>query len=206
MNKIIKNLILTDIAFWSGWGMITPVFAIFVVDRIAGGTALTVGIAVAIYWTLRALLVFPFAKIIDKYQGQKDDYLFLVSGNFLSALVPFGYIFAIYPWHIYVLQVAYGIGMAMAFVGWRTMFTRNIVKGKEASQWAINEATLGLGTAAAGIFTGFAITQWGYVVAFSIAGSLAMISVIILLCLRKEIEGVFNRKFPFNIVDIFRRE
>ena len=184
--------------------MVTPVFAIFIVDRIVGGTALTVGIAMAIYWTLRALLVFPFAKIIDKFQGQKDDYLFLVSGNFLAALVPFGYIFAIYPWHIYVLQVAYGIGMAMAFVGWRTMFTRNIIKGKEASQWAINEATLGLGTASAGIFTGFVITHWGFVVAFSIAGTLAMISVVVLLCLRKEIEGVFNRRFPFSIIDIFR--
>ncbi|KUK65363.1 MAG: hypothetical protein XD85_0498 [Parcubacteria bacterium 34_609] len=113
MNKIIKNLILTDIAFWTGWGMVTPVFAIFITDRIVGGTALTVGIAVAIYWLCRSLLVFPFAKIIDKYQ---------------------------------------------------------------------------------------------YVVAFSIAGTLAMISVIVLLCLRKEIEGVFNRNFPFNIIDIFRRE
>jgi predicted MFS family arabinose efflux permease len=102
--------------------------------------------------------------------------------------------------------VAYGIGMAMSFVGWRTIFTKNIVKGKEASQWAIDEATLDIGTALAGIFTGFVITHWGYTVAFSIAGTLAMISVIVLLCLRKEIEGVFNRKFPFNIIDIFRRE
>lgn len=204
MNKVIKNLILTDIAFWTGWGMITPVFAIFVVDRIIGGTALTVGIAVAIYWTLRATLVFPFAKIIDKYIGEKDDYLFLVCGNFLAALVPFGYIFAIYPWHIYILQVAYGVGMAMAFVGWRTMFTRNIVKGKEASQWAINEATLGLGTASAGIFTGFVITNWGYSIAFVFAGTFSMISVVVLLYLRKEIEGVFDRRFPFNVINIFR--
>lgn len=204
MNKVIKNLILTDIAFWTGWGMITPVFAIFVVDKIVGGTALTVGIATGIYWILRASLVFPFARILDKYAGDKDDYLFLVSGNFLAALVPFGYIFAIYPWHVYVLQVAYGIGIAMALVGWRAIFTRNIVKGKEASQWAISDASLSVGIASAGIITGFVITNWGYVVAFSAAGTFAMISVFVLLCLRKEIEGVFDRRFPFNIIDIFR--
>ncbi|MFA5228180.1 MAG: MFS transporter [Candidatus Paceibacterota bacterium] len=203
-NKVIKNLILTDIAFWTGWGMITPVFAIFVVDRVIGGTALTVGIATAIYWILRASLVFPFAKILDKYAGDKDDYLFLVFGNFLAALVPFGYIFAIYPWHIYALQVIYGVGIAMSLVGWRAIFTRNITKGKEASEWAMDDASLSVGVALAGIFTGFVITQWGYIVAFSIAGFLAMMSVVILLCLRKQIEGVFNRKFPFNIVDIFR--
>jgi len=202
-NKIIKYLILTDIAFWTGWGMITPVFAIFIVDRIIGGTALTVGIAIAIYYFLRASLVFPFASILDKYSGDKDDYLFLVAGNFISALVPFGYVFAVFPWHIYLLQVFYGIGIAMSLVGWRAIFTRNITKGKEASQWAVDDAALCFGTAVAGVVTGLIITQWGYVVAFSVAGSFAMISVVILLRLRKEIEGVFNRKFPFNIRDIF---
>jgi len=205
-NKIIKYLVLTDIAFWTGWGMITPVFAIFVVDRIVGGTALTVGIATAIYYILRATLVFPFASILDKYRGDKDDYLFLVAGNFVSALVPFGYVFAVFPWHIYLLQVFYGIGIAMSLVGWRAIFTRNITKGKEASQWAIDDASLCFGTAIAGIVTGFVITNWGYVVAFSIAGSFAMISVVVLLRLRKEIEGVFNKGFPWNIRDIFRNK
>jgi len=203
VNKVIKYLILTDIAFWMGWGMITPVFAIFVVDRIVGGTALVVGIATAIYWILRSSLVFPFATILDKHEGDRDDYFFLVSGNFIAALVPFGYIFAVYPWHIYVLQVFYGIGISMAMGGWRAIFTRNITKGKEASLWAIDDASLGWGVAIAGLITGLLITKFGFVVTFTIAGSLAMLSVFLLLRLRKEIEGVFDRKFPFNIKNIF---
>jgi len=204
INKIVKYLILTDIAFWTGWGLVTPVFAIFVVDRIVGGTALTVGIATAIYWLLRSLLVYPLGVILDKYKGERDDYLFLVAGNFIAALVPFGYIFAVYPWHIYLFQVFFGIGMAMSLGGWRAIFTRNIDKGREATEWALDDTLLSLGTAGAGILSGWAVTRLGYNFAFIFAGTFGLVSVFLLLCLRKEIEGVFDRSFHLNIKDIFR--
>ena len=204
IKKIVKYLILTDIAFWTGWGLVSPVFAIFIVDRIVGGTALTVGIATAIYWFLRSLLVYPFGLILDKYKGERDDYLFLVAGNFIAVLVLFGYIFANYPWHIYLLQVFYGIGMAMSLGGWRAIFTRNIDKGKEATEWALDDTLLSLGVAAAGIFSGLIVTKLGYTFNFLFAGIFGLVSIFLLLCLRKEIEGVFNRSFRSNIKDIFR--
>lgn len=204
VNKIVKYLILADIAFWTGWGLVSPVFAIFIVEKIQGGTALVVGIATAVYWLCRSLLVLPAGRLLDKYVGEKDDYLFLVAGNFIGTMVLFGYIFAIYPWHIYMLQAFYGIGLAMGLSGWRAIFTRNIDKGKEASEWALDDTSLSLGTAAAGITTGFLVTKTGYAVTFGLAGSLGLLSVIVLLCLRKDIEGVFNRKFHSNLKDIFR--
>jgi MFS family permease len=204
VNKIIKYLIFADIAFWTGWGLVTPVFAIFIVDKIQGGTALVVGIATAIYWLFRSLLVLPSGKTLDKYIGEKDDYLFLVVGNFIAALVLFGYIFAIYPWHIYILQAFYGVGIAMGLSGWRAIFTRNIDKGKEASEWALDDTSLSLGTAAAGVISGLLVTKMGYTITFSIAGILGILSVLLLLCLRKDIEGVFNKDFHANLKDIFR--
>lgn len=204
INKIIKYLILTDIAFWTGWGLVTPVFAIFIVDKIAGGTALVVGISTAIYWALRSLLVYPFGVILDKYKGERDDYLFLVAGNFIAAMVPFGYVFATMPWHVYLLQVFYGLGMAMSLGGWRAIFTRNIDKGKEATEWALDDTLLSMGTAGAGILAGYLVTKFGYGSTFMLAGTLGVVSVLFLLCLRKEISGVFNRKFHTNVRDIFK--
>jgi len=204
VNKIVKYLILADIAFWTGWGLVSPVFAIFIVEKIQGGTALVVGIATAIYWLFRSLLVLPSGRILDKYIGEKDDYLFLVIGDFIAALVLFGYIFAVYPWHIYLLQIFYGIGMAMSLAGWRAIFTRNIDKGKEASEWALDDTLLSFGTAAAGVISGLLVTELGYSITFFIAGVLGILSVVLLLCLRKDIEGVFNRNFHANLKDIFR--
>ena len=205
VNKIIKYLILTDIAFWTGWGFITPIFAIFIVDKIVGGNALVVGIATAVYWFSRSLLVFPFGLILDKHEGEKDDYLFLVAGNFIVALTLFVYIFAIYPWHIYILQAFCGVGVAMSLGGWRAIFTRNIDKGREATEWSLDDTFLSVGTAAAGVASGFVIVNFGYTFTFIFAGSLGILSVIILLSLRKEIQGVFNRDFYSNLMSIFKK-
>ncbi len=204
VSKIVRCLILADISFWTGWGLVSPIFAIFIVEKIQGGTALVVGTATAIYWIFRSLLVLPSGRLLDKYAGEKDDYLFLVVGNFIASLVLFGYIFATYPWHIYLLQAFYGIGIAMALSGWRAIFTRNIDKGKEASEWALDDTTISLGTAAAGVLSGLLVTKMGYSFTFFIAGILGFLSIIVLLFLRKDIEGVFNRRFHSNLKDIFR--
>lgn len=204
VNKIIKYLILTDIAFWTGWGFITPIFAIFVVDKIEGGNALVVGIATAIYWLVRSLLVFPFGSTLDRFKGQKDDYLFLVSGNFIVALTLFGYVFATHPWHVYLFQAFCGLGIAMSLGGWRSIFTKNIDVGREASEWCLDDMWLSAGTAAAGILSGFLVFKLGYTAAFLLAGSMGLVSVFMLLRLRKDIEGVFNRRFRSNLREIFR--
>jgi len=205
INKIIKYLVLADIAFWTGWGLITPVFAIYIVENIVGGTALVVGIATAIYWTVRSLLVFPIGTVLDKYDGDRDDYLFLVAGNLVASLVLFGYIFAVLPWHIYLLQFFYGLGLAMSIAGWRSLFTKRIDRGKEASEWAIDDAVISLGCGIAGLISGWIVTVLGFARSFLIAGILGILSVVVLLGLRKEITGVFNRGFHANIRDIFNK-
>jgi MFS family permease len=203
VNKIVKYLILADIAFWSGWGLITPIFAIFVVNKIDGGNALVVGIATAVYWIMRSLLVFPFGVVVDKYKGERDDYFFVVSGNLIVSLTLFGYIFASLPWHIYLFQGFCGLGMAMSLAGWRAIFTKNIDKGKEATEWSLDDTMLSMGTAAAGVLAGWMVYKFGYEQTFLAAGILGLLSVVVLLSLRKEIEGVFNRNFHANIKNIF---
>lgn len=205
VNKIVKYLVLADIAFWTGWGLITPVFAIFIVEKIQGGSALVVGIATAIYWILRAVLIFPIGTVLDKYDGDRDDYLFLVAGNFVASLVLFGYVFATVPWHVYLLQFFYGLGMAMSIAGWRSIFTKKIDKGKEASEWALDDMFISLGCGFAGLISGWIVTMIGFTQSFLVAGSLGILSTLVLLGLRKEIAGVFNRGFHANIKDIFKK-
>lgn len=76
INKIIKYLILSDLIFWTGWGLISPVFSIFIVDMIEGGSIFVVGVAVAIYSILNSLLRIPIGMFLDHYKGEKDDFYF----------------------------------------------------------------------------------------------------------------------------------
>jgi hypothetical protein len=175
INKIIKYLILSDLAFWTGWGLITPIFAIFITEHLAG-TALTVGIATAIYWITKAVLQYPFGLFLDRCRGDDDDYFFLVWGTFIASLIPLGYLFATTEWYIYILQFFYGVGMAASIAGWRAIFTRNIDKGHEAADWSLDDAIIGLGS---GLF--------GFIPSFLAASTLGILGVILLLCLRKDI-------------------
>lgn len=203
LNKIIKYLILADLAFWTGWGLVTPVFPIFVVQNIIGGSAFVVGIATAIYWITKSFLQYPAGLFLDHHKGDRDDYLFLLFGFLIASVIPLGYIIARYPWQIYCFDFFYGLGMAMSVAGWRAIFTRNIDKGKEATEWSLDDAVLGMGTGVSSFITGFLVFKFGFIPSFIFASMLGTISVIFLLCLKNDIVGNYRGGIYADIRDVF---
>jgi MFS family permease len=206
VNKVIKYLILSDISFWSAWGLINPIFAIFIVDNIQGGSIFIVGIAVAIYWISKSALAIPIGIFIDSLPSEKDDYFFLVLGLFIASLVLFGYIFAKLPWHIFILQAIYGGGVAISVSSWRAIFTRHIDKGKEATEWSIEDASFGMGVGIAGAVGGWTVSIYGFYVVFLGAGIIGLFATAILFFLRHEISGVFDNGLKINFRKIFKKE
>lgn len=206
LNRIIKYLILADLAFWSGCGLIAPVFAIFIADNIVGGNAVVAGIAFGIYWTVKSFFQYPIGLYLDGNRGDKDDYFFLVFGFLISSLVPVGYTFVQYPWQVFILQVFYGIGMAMSIAGWRALFTRSIDKGQESGQWSLDDALLGFGQGIFGLVSGLAVFYFGFKFTFIISSCLGLMSVILLLQLRSNIKGVFDENILVNFRKIFLKK
>ena len=206
INRIVKYLVLSDLVFWAGWGLITPVFAIFIVNKIEGGTAFVAGMAAATYWILKSLLRIPIGMFLDNRPSEKDDYWFLTVGLFIAALVPFGYIFSKFPWHIYLFQSVYAVAMAMSLAGWSAIFTRHIDKGKEATEWGLDATSVGIGTGISGAVGGWAVTQFGFNLVFIGVGILGIIGASLLLCLRKDIKGVFDHGLHFSFKEIFQKE
>lgn len=203
-NKIVKALIWSDLAFWTGWGLLTPVFAIFILDRIEGGSALVAGFASAVLLVVKSILRIPLGKMLDKRVSEKDDYFVMVLGLLVAAIVAFGFIFASLPWHIYVLQAVHGAGLALAFAGWMAIFTRHVNKGKESTEWGFSETTLGLGMGVAGAMGGWLVTKFGFNVVFITVGIFGLAGVAFLLGLRNEIKGVFDSGFKLPIREIFK--
>ncbi|MCD6177696.1 MFS transporter [bacterium] len=199
INRVVKYLILSDVLFWTGWGLMNPVFAIFVVQRIEGGSPFVVGVAAAIYWILKSLLRVPIGAFLDSQPTEKDDYFFLVGGLFVASLVPFGYILAYLPWHIYFLQIIYAIGMAMTLSGWQAIFTRHIDKGKEATEWGLDATFLGFGVGISGAVGGWAVTEFGFEPVFISVGILGLIGVFVLLGLRGDLGRGFISRKDLNI-------
>jgi len=187
MNRVVRYLILSDLVFYAGWGLITPIFAIFIIEKIHGGDPIVVGLATSIYWILMSILRIPFGVFLDTKKGEKDDYAFTVTGLLIASLVPFGYLYATYPWHLYILQTIYGTGMAMSLAGWSAIFTRNIDKGHESTEWGLSATSYSIGTGAAGIIGGYAVEKFGFNPVFIGVGILGLLGAILLFGIKRDL-------------------
>jgi DHA1 family quinolone resistance protein-like MFS transporter len=187
INKVVKILILSDLSLLTGFGFVNPIFAIFLTDNLQGGDVRTAGFAAAAYWIILSIVLIPFGKYLDKKQGEKDDLWFIVIGNTLAAFAVFGYIFSYLPWHIYLLQAVYGIGMGMNIPGYTAIFTRHINKGKEAFSWSTRAAFVGIGTGIAGSLGGIIAYRFGFDALFVGVGILLLLSASLSLLIQKEL-------------------
>lgn len=207
VNKVIKILILSDLIFWSGWGLISPIFAVFVVEKIQGGNVAVVGIATAIYWILKSFLRIPIGIFLDNRPGEEDDFWFLFFGLIITSLVPFGYLMASYPWHIYLLQILFAIGMAMALAGASAIFTRHIEKGKEATEWGLDATLVGLGIGIAGALGGLIAASFGFGSLFILVGISGIISAVVLIPILKLLSPRATGKgMIFSFKELFHKE
>lgn len=191
INKIIKVLITSDFFFNLGWGLLSPVFAIFILEKIATQSiteaAKVAGFAALFYWITKSILQVPIGHYLDKNHGEKDDFWFMVIGTFLAAFVPIGYLFSSVPWHIYLLQILHAAGMSMAFPSWLAIFTRHIDKGREAFEWSMETTSIGAGAGIAGGVGGIMASVFGFNVLFIFVSALTVLSVILLLFIKNDV-------------------
>jgi MFS family permease len=187
INKVIKVMIASDVALLTGFGFISPIFAIFITGQIQGGNVQVVGFAAAIYWIVKSILQIPFGKYLDKVKGERDDLWFVAIGNVLAALAVFGYIFSSLPWHIYFCQGIYSLGMAMNIPGWSAVFTRHIDKGKEAFEWSVRSSFIGIGAGISGALGGIIAAKFGFNILFVGVGFFALTSALLPFLIHKDI-------------------
>jgi predicted MFS family arabinose efflux permease len=185
LNKIAKYLILSDLIFYSGWGLISPIFAVFILDLINGGNAFVVGLASGINLVSRSLLRIPFGIYADK--SSRVSYHFMFWGLLFAALVPIGFIFSSTPLHIYLLQAFLGAMLAMSTAGWTCLFARHMDKGSESTEWGVDAVAVGIGPGIASVIGGAAVTYFSFQYVFIGVTLLGLIGVFILLFIKKDI-------------------
>lgn len=183
MNKTLRLLIISDIFVFSGFGLISPILAIFIKDNLVGGTILAAGIASTIFLITHSLLQIFFA-----YKFNPKDRLWMLwLGTALITLVPFGYIFSTQIYHLYIVQFIYGIGAAFSYPSWSSLFTANLEKGKRGFQWSIYNSSVGIGTAITAGLGALIAEKTDFRIVFILTGLMAIVGLLILFKLEKKI-------------------
>lgn len=187
INKVVRTLIFSDILLQSGWGLIGPIFAIFLTKQIQGGNLKMVGLIAATYWIVKSVVQPFIAHHLDKNHGEKDDLVILFGGMIVANCIPFGYIFSTQPWHIFLLEAIRGVAMAGVVPTWSGIFTRHIDKGREAFSWSLESTGLGFAAGFAGAVGGILASLVSFKIVFMLVGIFGLASSLVLLLIRRHI-------------------
>ena len=183
MNKTLKLLMISDIFIFSGFGLISPILAIFIKDNLIGGSILTAGIASTIFLITHSILQIVSAERFNP----KDRLWMLLLGTAIISSVPFGYIFSTHISHLYFVQFLYGVGAGFAYPSWSSLFTSNLEKGRRGLQWSIYSSSVGIGTAITAAVGALIAQKTSFELVFILTGLFAILGLVVLFKLEKKI-------------------
>jgi len=169
ISRIIRLFIISDLLLWGGWGLIAPIFSVFVVGEVPGATLITVGIGTAIYWIVKSVIQIPVAKFLDRRPGEQDDFYTLLAGLILTGIVAFAFVFVSKPWHLYLAQFFQAIAFGLYIPAWYSMFSRHLDRGKYAIEWSLDSSGIGIGAGIAGLVGGSLAVMIGFKAVFVLA-------------------------------------
>jgi len=184
VNRIIRSLIISDFVLFFALGLLSPIFAVFILENI-GNRLEVIGYAASCYWITRVVMAVPLSRLMDKLKGELDEYSFMVIGTFIISIIPLFYIIASEPWHIYVLQIVNGLAHSMAVPAWRIIFTNHVDRKSIGFEWSLEDVGIGTATAASAAVGAFVADRLGFNVLFGAMSFFGIISAFILLVLRK---------------------
>jgi MFS family permease len=190
INPVIRYLIISDIMMVGAAAMFSPIFALFIEDKIQGGNAATAGVAVAIYLLTKSIFQIPAAAFIDKIRGEKDDYNLMVFFSFCMSLVLLLYLVVTKSWHLYAVQFLLGLFTAMTFPSYMAIFTRHIDKNKEGTEWGIYFTLTDLSSSALAAIGGYIAYSLGYEILIITIAYVSLIGAFILIPIKPYIKHV----------------
>ena len=185
MNTKIKLLTLLDVLSLYGINLLSPIFSVFVIEKIDGGDLKVVGIALAINLFIGELFSLVTAKYFDKTKGDTDEYKYLLVGYTIISFLPVLYIWVDSIWQVYFVQFLSGLMVAISYPAWRGLYARSIDKGREAFEWSFNASANGLMAASAALISGFIAEKFGFDYVFIIAPIIGIPGIIALVKIRK---------------------
>lgn len=201
INKVIKIIVIADFFYNSAFASFAPIFAIFVTNHIKGGTAGVAGLAVSAFWVTKSIFQLPIARLLDRTDGERDEYWSVVLGYFFTGLIPIAYLYVTEPWHLYVVNAVYGFIMAWTVPAWYSIFTRHVDKWRISFEWSLESVfAVGLATAGASALGGYVVDHYGFNTLFIAAGAISIMSSFIMMGMknhllqREEVPRVFPER------------
>ena len=207
VNRVIRHLVISDFVLNFAFGLLSPIFAVFVLKNIDGSSLKVIGLATAFYWIARTLTTVPLSRFMDRTNGERDEFYFIVAGSFIMSSVPLFYLFASLPWHIYLIQFILGLSNSMAVPAWRILFTDHIDRGRTGYEWSLEDIAIGTSVAISAYLGSLLADKFGFGVVFVILAILGYFATLILSRLYTEAKTLaqIKREGRWKILELKRK-
>ncbi len=192
LHAVLRTLILSDLFILGSFGLVQPIFAVFLFKDIVGVTVTSVGIAATIQLFVKATFQILVAKWADDEAGNCRELYALVAGSFVISLVPIGYAFAHSIEHIYIIQFFYGLGQALSYPSWRVIFTRYLNQDHAGYEWGMYDTVVSFGVAAAASLGAYFADQYSFASLFLFVSALSFMGTAFLVY-------IFQQEFTCRI-------
>ncbi|MEK7192231.1 MAG: MFS transporter [Patescibacteria group bacterium] len=198
VNSAIKILVFGNVALTMSDGIMAPIFAIFVTQKVAPGEVSVTGYAIAVYWLVKSVLQFPIARFLDKTDGEKDDYWAMLIGGSIYVIMPLVLMFVRTPFQLYLSEFGFAIAASLYVVPWASLFTRHVDRFRIGFEWSLNSSALGFGIMGASALGGYLTQSFGFGVVFILASLFNLVGFLVLLFLRKYVKqrNHLEKAFP----------
>lgn len=171
MKQTIKILLLSSFFINLAAGLFGPLYAVFVLQ--IGGDLLTAGVAYAGFSIALGIMIFFLGSWEDRVKHQEK---LIIISRVLSVIGFFGYLFIRNPVDLFFVQIIFGLAEAIIVPAYDSLYSRNLDKGKAASEWGVFESTRAIVLGAAAVAGGFLAQEYGFSMLFSLMAVISLFS------------------------------
>lgn len=187
INAIVKAYIISDSLLWSAWNFVTPIFAIFVLNNIRGGSIETASFGFSAYLIARVIVELLAGKMLVDTSDKRKMKMAIIGMFFLSVSY-LGFAFTSEIFQMYFFYIIAGMGLGIASPAKNALFSIHLDKSKEAAEWGISDAVTFAGMAFASAIGGFIVKLYGFQTLFLLAFAINILAIIpYFLFIRKDL-------------------
>ena len=186
VNSVIRHLVMSDFIIQFAFGLLSPIFAVFILKTIPGSTLRVIGTASACYWIARVISTVPLSRFMDKTDGERDEFYFSIAGSFIISSLPLFYLLMQEAWHLYLIQFIYGLANSMAVPAWRILFTDHLDHGRTGFEWSLEDVAIGLAAATSAYVGSLLADKFGFPFVLILLAMLGYLGTMFLIPLHRD--------------------
>ncbi len=180
MNPYIKILLWSSFFSAFAAGLLAPIYAIFVTD--IGGDVLLAGSTFAVFSIVTGVITLSLANWEDRVKHKER---LLICARLLLCVGFFGYLFVSEPWHLFIIQVIFGVASAIGLPAFDALFSSHLDKGRSAFEWGIWESMFAIVSGISALAGSYIVYLFGFKLLFLIMFIFSCFSFFVTLLLQR---------------------